>query len=159
MVAGEEGAHAMSQLPNPYGPAIGLEAARRVAAAAVAHAAANGWTMAVAVVDGAGDLVLFERMDRTQVGSIEVALRKARCAARFKRPTKEWEDALAAGRTAVLGIPGVVPVEGGVPLLDSSGAIAGAVGVSGALAAQDGQCAEAAAAAHRAGPAPRGRER
>jgi uncharacterized protein GlcG (DUF336 family) len=137
----------MSQLPNPYGPAIGVEGARRVAAAAVREATASGWTVAVAVVDGGGDLVLFERMDRTQVGSVEVAQQKARCAARFKRPTKEWEDALAGGRTAVLAIPGVVPVEGGIPLLDASGAIVGAVGVSGALPAQDEQCARAGAAA------------
>lgn len=140
----------MSQMPNPYGRAIRVEAARRVIAAAVADAAANGWTVAVAVVDAAGDLVLFERMDGTQVGSIDVALGKARCAVRFKRPTKEWEDALAGGRTAVLGIPGVVPVEGGLPLVDASGAIVGAVGVSGALAPQDSHCAEAAVNAHAA---------
>lgn len=132
----------MSQLPHPYGPGIDLERARRVAAAAVAEAAASGWTVAVAVVDAGGDLVLLERMDRTQVGSVDVAIGKARCAVRFKRPTKEWEDALAGGRTAILGIPGIVPVEGGLPLVDA-GAIVGAVGVSGALAAQDTRCAEA----------------
>jgi glc operon protein GlcG len=153
----------VSQLPNPYGPAIALDAARRVAAAALAEAERNGWTVAVAVVDGAGDLVLFERMERTQAGSVEVAQQKARCAARFKRPTKEWEEALSGGRAAVLGIPGVLPLEGGVPLLDRAGAIVGAVGVSGALSGQDGQCAEAAEQAHRAGSpgagAPRRRRR
>jgi uncharacterized protein GlcG (DUF336 family) len=135
----------MSQLPNPYGPAIGVEAARRAAAAALAEAVANGWTVAVAVVDPAGDLVLFERMDRTQVGSIGVAVEKARCAARFKRPTREWEDAVAGGRAAVLGIPGVVPLEGGIPLLDASGSVVGAIGVSGARSTEDGRCAEAGA--------------
>lgn len=65
---------------------------------------------------------------------------------RLKRPTKEWEDALAGGRTAVLGIPGVVPLEGGLPLLDAEGAIVGGVGVSGALAPQDSRCAGRAAA-------------
>ena len=134
----------MSQLPNPYGPGIDLERARLVAAAAIAEAAANGWTIVVAVVDAGGDLVLLERMDRAQAGSVDVAIGKARCAARFKRPTREWEEALAGGRTAVLAIPGVVPVEGGLPLL-REGAIAGAVGVSGALAPQDTRCAEAAA--------------
>lgn len=137
----------MSQLPNAYGPGIDLERARGLAAAAIAEAAANGWTIAVAVVDASGDLVLFERMDRTQVGSVDVAIGKARCATRFKRPTKEWEDALAGGRAAVLSIPGVLPVEGGLPLLDG-GAIVGAVGVSGALPAQDTRCAEAAVTAH-----------
>jgi uncharacterized protein GlcG (DUF336 family) len=140
----------VSQLPNPYGPAIRLDAARRVAAAALAEAERNGWSVAVAVVDAAGDLVLFERMERTQVGSVEIAQQKARCAARFKRPTREWEEALSGGRTAVLGLPGVLPLEGGLPLLDGAGAIVGAVGVSGALSAQDGQCAEAAEQAHRA---------
>lgn len=140
----------MAQLPNPYGPSLGLEAARRVGAAAVADATASGWTIAVAVVDASGDLVLFERMDGTQVGSIEVAVEKARCAVRFKRPTKEWEDALAGGRNAVLGIPGVLPVEGGLPLLDGQGRIVGAVGVSGALPRQDSQSAEAGARAHAA---------
>lgn len=145
----------MSQMPNPYGRAIPLEAARRVAAAAVADATANGWTVAVAVVDAAGELVCFERMDGTQLGSIQVALDKARCAVRFKRPTKEWEDAVSGGRTAVLGIPGVLPVEGGIPLLDHpAGAIVGAVGVSGALPPQDGHCAEAAVRAYGAGTAP-----
>lgn len=141
----------MSQLPNPYGVSVGLDAARRIAAAALAEAAANGWTVAVAVVDAAGDLVLLERMDGTQVGSVEVAREKARCAVRFKRPTKEWEEALVAGRTPVLGIPGVLPLEGGIPLLDSGARVVGAVGVSGALSAQDGRCAERAASAAAAG--------
>jgi glc operon protein GlcG len=132
----------MSQLPNPYGPSIGLEGARPIVAAAAAEAAANGWTIAVAVVDTSGDLVLFERMDGTQVGSNDVAREKARCAVRFKRPTKEWEDALLAGRTPVLGLPGVLPLEGGLPLLDADGRIVGAVGVSGALPTQDSRCAE-----------------
>lgn len=144
----------MAQMPNPYGPALGLEIARRIGAAAAAHAIASGWTIAVAVVDAAGDLVFFEKMDGTQVGSVDVAMGKARCAVRFKRPTKEWEDALVGGRNAVLGMPGVLPVEGGLPLLDADGRIVGAVGVSGALSPQDSQCAAAGASAYaKAGPA------
>jgi uncharacterized protein GlcG (DUF336 family) len=139
----------MSQLPNPYGPSIGLEDARPIVAAAVTEAAANGWTIAVAVVDTGGDLVLFERMDGTQVGSTDIAREKARCAVRFKRPTKEWEEALLAGRTPVLGLPGVLPLEGGLPLLDPDGRIVGAVGVSGALPTQDSRCAERGAGAAR----------
>jgi uncharacterized protein GlcG (DUF336 family) len=133
----------VSQLPNPYGDSIDLETALRIAAATLAEARASGWTMAVAVVDAGGDLVVFERMDRTQLGSVAVACEKARCAVRFKRPTREWEEALAAGRTAVLGLPGVIPVEGGLPLVDAKGTLVGAIGVSGGLAAQDGQCAAA----------------
>jgi uncharacterized protein GlcG (DUF336 family) len=136
----------MSQLPNPYGPGVRVETARRIAAAASREAAANGWTVAVAVVDPAGDLVLFERMDGTQLGSVQVAIEKARCAARFKRPTRSWEEALHGGRAAVLSVPGVVAVDGGSPLL-AGDEIVGAVGVSGALPAQDGRCAEAGARA------------
>jgi uncharacterized protein GlcG (DUF336 family) len=130
------------QWPNPYGPPISLAAARRVVAAALALAEQRGWTVAAAVVDAAGDLVCLERMDHTQLGSIEVALQKARCSARFKRPTRTWEEALAGGNRAVLGLPGVLPVQGGIPLLLDE-RIAGAVGVSGALPAQDSECAEA----------------
>jgi uncharacterized protein GlcG (DUF336 family) len=133
------------QLPNPYGPPIPSAAARRVAEAALAHAATHGWSMAVAVVDPAGDLVCFLRADAVQRASIEIAVAKARCAARYKRPTKTFEDR-AATSPAVLGLPGVLPIEGGLPLV-ADGAIVGAVGVSGALAAEDGACAEAGRAA------------
>jgi uncharacterized protein GlcG (DUF336 family) len=142
----------MSQLPNPYGGSIDLETGLRVADAARAEARANGWTVAVAVVDAGGDLVVFERMDRTQLGSVQVACEKARCAIRFKRPTKEWEEAVAGGRAVVLRLPGVLPLEGGLPLVDAAGALVGAVGVSGALSSQDGQCAAAAVRALGANP-------
>ena len=80
-----------------YGPTITAEQAKTVAAAAVAEARKNQWTMAIAIVDPAGDLVYFEKMDNTQVGSVDVAMAKARSSARFKRPTKAFQDALAAG--------------------------------------------------------------
>ena len=99
-------------------------------------------------MDGAGDLVYFERMDATQAGSVTIAIDKARSAARFKRPTKAFQDTLAAGGEGwrVLGLNGAVPVEGGVPLV-VDGKIVGAIGVSGGTSAQDGQCARAGAAA------------
>ena len=131
----------------PYGASINLDTAKKVAAGALAEARANDWSMAAAIVDPAGDLVYFEKMDGTQVGSVNVAQDKARAAARFKRPTKAIQDALAAGGEGlrVLGLQGAVPIEGGVPLL-MGGAIVGAIGVSGGTSAQDGQCANAAAA-------------
>jgi uncharacterized protein GlcG (DUF336 family) len=134
--------------PQAYGLAIGLEAAKKAAAPALAEAIQNGWAMAVAVVDTAGDLVYFEKMDATQTGSVTVAVDKARSAARFKRPTKAFQDVLAAGGDGlrVYGIHGAVPVEGGVPIV-SDGRIVGAIGVSGGTSAQDGQCARAGAAA------------
>ena len=137
-----------AQLPNPYGPPINGENAKKVAVAALAEARKNGWTMAVAVVDPAGDLVYFEKLDGTQAASVTIAVDKARSSARFKRPTKALQDQLAAGGDGlrVLRLDGAVPVEGGVPLL-IDGKIVGAVGMSGGTSAQDGQCATAGAAA------------
>ena len=130
---------------SAYGPSITLDLARKAAAAAIGEARAHAWTMAVAVVDTAGLLVYFEKMDDTQAGSVAIAQAKARSAALFKRPTKAFQDTLAAGGDGlrVLALEGAVPVEGGTPLL-IDGRIAGAIGVSGGTSAEDGVCAQAA---------------
>src|SRR5512134_1208757 len=132
--------------PAMYGPSIVAEQAKTVAAAAVAEAKKNQWTMAIAIVDTAGDLVYFERMEHTQVGSVDVAIAKARAAARFKRPTKAFQDALAAGGEGwrILSVEGAVAVEGGLPLI-VGGKIVGAIGASGGSAQQDGVTAAAGA--------------
>ena len=132
--------------PNMYGPTITADQAKSVAAAAVAEARKNQWTMAVAIVDPAGDLVYFEKMDNTQVGSIDVAIAKARASARFKRPTKAFQDALAAGGEGwrILSLEGAVAVEGGLPLI-VGGKIVGAIGASGGASQQDGVTAAAGA--------------
>lgn len=137
---------AVAQMPNPYGPAVTLENAKKAAAPALAEAAKNNWTMAVAIVGPAGNLIYYEKMDNTQLGSAEVAVEKARSAALFKRPTKAFQDAVAAGGEGlrVLGLKGAVPIEGGIPLV-MDGKIVGAIGVSGGTSAQDGQCAKAGA--------------
>ncbi len=137
---------ALAQMPNPYGPPISLENAKKVTAPALAEAAKNNWTMAVAVVDPGGNLVYYEKMDNTQIGSANVAIDKARSAALFKRPTKALQDALAAGGDGlrILKIQGAVPVEGGIPLV-LDGKIVGAIGVSGGASSQDAQCAKAGA--------------
>jgi uncharacterized protein GlcG (DUF336 family) len=137
---------ALTQMPNPYGPPITLEVAKKVAQPALAEAVKNHWTMAVAIVDPAGNLVYFEKMDNTQLGSPNIAIDKARTAARFKRPTKAFQDALAAGGDGlrILGLEGATPVEGGFPLL-VDGNIVGAIGASGGTSAQDSQCAKAGA--------------
>ncbi len=139
-------ASAVAQMPNPYGPPISLENAKKAAAPALAEAAKNNWNVAVAIVDPAGNLIYYEKMDNTQLGSANVAIDKARSAALFKRPTKAFQDALAAGGDSVrlLRIQGVVPVEGGIPLV-ADGKIVGAIGVSGVTSAQDNQCAKAGA--------------
>jgi uncharacterized protein GlcG (DUF336 family) len=130
--------------PQSYGSAIALESAKKVAAPALAEASRNHWAMAVAIVDTAGDLVYFEKMDDTQLGSVVVAVEKARSAARFKRPTKAFQDMLATGGDGlrVFALNGAVPAEGGVPIV-IDGKIVGAIGVSGGTSAQDGQCARA----------------
>jgi uncharacterized protein GlcG (DUF336 family) len=139
-------ATALAQMPNPYGLPISLENAKKAAAPALAEAVKNNWNMAVAIVDPSGNLVYYEKMDNTQLGSANVAIDKARSAALFKRPTKALQDALAAGGDGlrILRIQGAVPVEGGVPLV-ADGKIVGAIGVSGGTSAQDGQCAKAGA--------------
>jgi uncharacterized protein GlcG (DUF336 family) len=133
------------QWPFGYGPSIGVEQARKVAAGAVAEARKSGWNVAVAVTDTAGVLVFYEKMDGTQVGSAQVAVEKARSSALFRRPTKSFEDAVNSGKTNFLGLHGAVPLEGGLPIV-IDGKIIGAVGVSGATSAQDGTCAKAGAA-------------
>jgi glc operon protein GlcG len=136
-----------AQMSNPYGQPVSLDNAKKAAAAALAEAAKNHWTMAVAVVDPNGTLIYYEKMENTQNGSADVAIDKARSAARFKRPTKAFQDALAAGGPGlrILGIAGAVPVEGGVPLV-ADGKIIGAIGLSGDSSDHDGQCATVGAA-------------
>jgi glc operon protein GlcG len=130
-----------------YGTPVTADTAKTIAAPAIAEARKNQWMMAVAIVDPAGDLVYFERMDDTQVGSVDVAISKARSAARFKRPTKAFQDALAAGGEGlrILALQGAVPVDGGVPIV-IDGRVVGAIGVSGGTSAQDGQVAAAGVA-------------
>jgi len=134
------------QMPNPYGLSITVDDAKKAAAPALAEAAKNNWKVAVAIVDPAGTLVYYEKMDNTQLASANVAIDKARSAARFKRPTKAFQDALAAGGDGlrILRLQGATPIEGGIPLV-TDGKIVGAIGVSGATSAQDAQCAKAGA--------------
>jgi uncharacterized protein GlcG (DUF336 family) len=137
----------VAQMPIPYGAPITLEEARRPAAAALAEAARNKWTMAVAIVDPGGNLVYYEKMDNTQLASASIAIDKARAAAIYKRPTKAMQDALAAGGTGlrVLRLRDAMPVEGGNPLV-VDGKIIGAIGVSGDSSEHDNQCSMAGAA-------------
>jgi glc operon protein GlcG len=138
---------AVAQMAIPYGMSISLDSAKKVAAPALAEARKNNWTMAVAIVDTAGNLVYFEKMDGTQAASASIAVDKARSAVLFKRPTKALQDALAAGGDGlrILGLAGAVPVEGGIPLVVEN-KIVGAIGVSGGASNQDSQCATAGAA-------------
>ncbi len=135
--------------PAPlYGESISLENARKVLHAAQAYALGKQWTVVVAIVDTGGNLVALEKIDNTQIASIEVAIGKAKTANNFKRPTKALEDAIAGGGVGlrVLSLPGAVPIEGGELIL-VNGKIVGAIGISGMSAAQDGEVAKAGVAA------------
>jgi glc operon protein GlcG len=134
--------------PMNYGEPINLESAKKIAAAGEAFAEKNQWTVVIAIVDTGGNIVLLQRMDNTQIGSVDVALGKARTANNFKRPTKAFEDAIAGGAAGarVLSIDGVYAIEGGEPII-SNGKIIGGIGVSGMSSTQDEEVVKAGLAA------------
>jgi glc operon protein GlcG len=125
-------------------PILTLEEARLIAAAAEAEARANNWNVTIAVVDDGGHLLYLQRSHDTQFGSVETAIMKAAVA--FKRPTKTSEDAVLSGRLIHLALPGVIPADGGLPVL-CDGVVIGGIGVSGVRSFQDGQIAQAGVAA------------
>jgi glc operon protein GlcG len=125
---------------------IMLEGAKKMLAAGEAEARKNSWNVAITIVDANGDLIMFQKLDETQPGSIAISQGKARTAALFKRPTKALEEMIAGGKTAFLAVDGIVPLQGGVPVV-ADGKVIGAVGVSGVTSAQDEQVAMAAIAA------------
>src|SRR5262245_14943545 len=131
---------------TPYGPPIGLEAAKKVMAAAEAEAVKNSWGMAIAILDSTGHMVMLHKLDNTQYGSIAVAEDKARSALYYRRPSKVFEDLVAQGGLGMrtLALRGASPLEGGIPLI-ADGKIIGAIGASGATSVQDGQVAKAGA--------------
>lgn len=121
---------------------LSLEDANKAASAAAIEAKKNKWNMAIAVVDDGGQLIYFERTDETQIGSIDVAIGKARTAAYFKRPTKALEDAINGGQHAIMTFPNTLPREGGLPIF-ADGKCIGAIGASGGKSSEDAQVAKA----------------
>jgi glc operon protein GlcG len=126
----------------PTKPVLTLKAARTMAEAAEDHARENGWNVCIAILDDGGHLVYFLRMDGTQAGSVLVAQKKAESAVAFKRSTKVFQEAVGGGRTALLALPGAIPLEGGLPIT-VDGHVIGAIGVSGVTAEQDGLIGQA----------------
>ena len=106
----------------------------------------NEWKVVIAIVDDGGHLLYLQRSHNTQFGSVETAIAKALAAVAFQRPTKASEDAVLSGRLIHLALPGVIPAEGGVPLL-RDGQVIGGLGISGVRSVQDGQIAAAGSAA------------
>lgn len=138
-------AAAHAQVPQ-YGANVNLEQARKAVAAAEAEARKNSWPVAIAVVDTAGQLVMYIRIDNTQTASVAVAQDKAVSAAMYRRPTKAFQDVVAAGGAGLraLNLRDASVVEGGLPLV-IDGKIVGGIGVSGVNADQDGVVAKAGA--------------
>jgi glc operon protein GlcG len=133
---------AVAQERPPYGQEIGLEMAKKIAEGAIAESKKNAWRMAVAIVDNHGFLVYYERMDDTQTASVWLAVDKAKTAATYRRPSKAFEDGVAKGRVALLGLTGAMPIEGGLPIM-VGGKVIGAIGVSGMNSDQDAMAAAA----------------
>ncbi|KRA72968.1 hypothetical protein ASD78_15270 [Lysobacter sp. Root667] len=123
---------------------LSLAAARRIAQTAEARAIADGLNVSIAIVDDAGRLLHFQRMDGSPNSSVEVAIRKAEHAANYRRDTVFHQELLSQGHHVVLGLPHSLPIEGGVRL-QAQGQSLGAIGVAGAPSAQDGEIARAGA--------------
>jgi glc operon protein GlcG len=132
----------------PYGPPITLDQAKRAMAAAELEAAKNSWQVAITILDSGGNMIMFHRVDNTQLSATTVSEGKARTSLQFKRPSKALDDAIAAGGAGMrlLALKDITPLEGGMPVI-VDGKIIGAIGVSGALSSQDAQVAKAGAEA------------
>jgi uncharacterized protein GlcG (DUF336 family) len=128
----------------PYGPPITLDQAKRVMAGAELEAAKNSWIVAITILDSGGNMVMFHKGDNAQLSAISTSAGKARTALEFKLPSKALDDAIAAGGAGMrlLALKDITPLQGGLLIL-VDGKIAGAIGVSGALSAQDDQIAKA----------------
>ena len=121
---------------------VSLVTAKKMAAAAEAEATKNNWSMVISVLDDGGNLLLLERMDGTQLGSIEVSQGKARTALQFKRPSKAFQDLIDKDQQHLITLGHITGVQGGLPIM-AEGKVVGSIGVSGGTSAQDEQCAQA----------------
>lgn len=126
--------------------ALTLSTAKKIALAAELEAQTQGWNVVITIVDAGGHLLFLQRMDGTQLASIDIAVQKAVSAVKFKRSTKVFEESLIGGRQAVLSLAEAVPIEGGLPLYCGD-EIIGAIGISGVQSNQDGVVARAGVAA------------
>jgi glc operon protein GlcG len=136
------------QPPSPYGAPMSLDTAKKAMAAAEAEATTNKWPVAIAILDTTGSLIMLQKLDNTQTGSVEIAIGKARTALDFRRPSKAFQDVVAGGGAGLrlLSVRNMLALEGGVPVI-VDGKVVGAVGVSGVTSEQDAQVAMAGAAA------------
>ena len=115
---------------------------QKILAACEAHAARNNWAVCISIVDDGGHLLSFQRLDACALASVAISQRKAASAAIRKRPTKNDEEMVNNGRTSALSMPGIIFLEGGVPII-VDGEVIGAVGVSGVKSSEDAEIAQA----------------
>ncbi|MGH7886075.1 MAG: GlcG/HbpS family heme-binding protein [Thermodesulfobacteriota bacterium] len=139
------GAAVFAQTKLPVKQILTLELAKDIANAAKAEAEKRGATVVIAIVDDGGHLIFLERLDDTQVASVEVGIGKARTAAIFRRPSKVFEDQVKEGRVAAIALPGATPLQGGIPII-AGGKVIGAIGVSGNTPKEDEDIAKVGAA-------------
>lgn len=125
--------------------ASGLEllTAKNLAETADSYGKKKNWALSIAIVNQEGNLVYFQRSDNAYAGSIDAAIAKAKSASAFQRPTSAFVQGIKDGRNGLLSVPGVVAIEGGLPIT-INGQIAGAIGVSGAKSTEDEEAATAA---------------
>lgn len=134
--------------PPPYGPSLTLADAKSMMAAAEDKAMRHRWPVAIVIADASGGVLLALKLDGTQHSAMEIATGKALTAVNFRRPTKMFQDGIAAGGEGLrfLAVRGVTPLEGGFPIL-SNDCVIGGIGVSGVLSTQDSEVAQAGLAA------------
>jgi uncharacterized protein GlcG (DUF336 family) len=123
-------------------PVLTLADVKKIAAAAEAEAIRNSWNVAIAILDDGGHLLGFERMDGATPANAAIAIEKGRTAAMSRRSSGAWEDRVKGGRTSMLKMPGILPVQGGVPIV-VEGTCVGGVGVSGVQSHEDEQICQA----------------
>jgi glc operon protein GlcG len=123
-------------------PVLTLEDCLKISAAAEAEARRNNWNVAIAILDDGGHLLHFARMDGATPANAGIALEKGRTAAISRRSSGKWEEIVKGGRTAMIKMPGILPVQGGMPIV-ADGTCIGAVGVSGVQSHEDEQIAQA----------------
>lgn len=123
-------------------PVLTLEDCEQISAAAQAEARKNRWQVAIAILDDGGHLLHFIRMDGATPANARIAVEKGRTAAESQRTSGSWEERIKAGRTAMLRMPGITPIQGGVPII-AEGTCIGGVGVSGVQSHEDEQIAQA----------------
>src|SRR3954471_230510 len=131
-------AGAASELSVREVPALTYERAKEIAEAAGAEAAERGVAPVISVVDAGGALMYLVRPDAAQVASVEVTTDKARTAAIYRRPSRDFEEQASNGRPSALHLARAVPLQGGMPILHD-GQVVGAIGVSGASSADEDQ--------------------